>query len=47
MASHPPAAKGVWRRHSDWAVGIAGQLLVIALLFLVNWLKHDELRARP
>jgi hypothetical protein len=35
------------RRHPDWVVGIAGPLLVIAVLFLVNWLKHDELRARP
>ena len=40
-------AKGNWRRHPDWVVIIAGPLLVIAILFLVNWLKHDELRARP
>ena len=40
-------AWGVWRRHPDWVVTIAGPLLVIAVLFLVNWLKHDELRARP
>ena len=40
-------AKGVWHRHPDWVVGIAGPLLVLAALFLVNWLKHDELRARP
>ena len=37
----------VWRRHPDWVVVIAGPLLMIAALFLVNWLKHDELRARP
>jgi hypothetical protein len=35
------------RRHPDWVAVIAGPLLVIAALFLVNWLKHDELRARP
>jgi lysylphosphatidylglycerol synthetase-like protein (DUF2156 family) len=39
--------KGNWRRQPDWVVTIAGPLLVIAALFLVNWLKHDELRARP
>jgi lysylphosphatidylglycerol synthetase-like protein (DUF2156 family) len=39
-------AKGNWRRHPDWVVGIAGPLLVIAALFLANWLKHDELRAK-
>lgn len=40
-------AQGVWRRHPDWVAVIAGPLLVIAVLFLVNWLKHDELRAKP
>ena len=35
-----------WRRHPDWVGIIAGPLLVIAALFLVNWLKHDELRTR-
>ena len=44
-------AHGMWRRH-HWValpalLGIAGPLLVIAALFLVNWLKHDELHARP
>jgi uncharacterized membrane protein YdfJ with MMPL/SSD domain len=36
-----------WRRRPDWVMVIAGPLAVIAALFLVNWLKHDELRARP
>jgi hypothetical protein len=36
-----------WRRHPNWVVVIGGPLVVIAALFLVNWLKHDELRARP
>jgi hypothetical protein len=40
-------AWGTVRRHPDWTAGIAGPLLVIAALFLVNWLKHDQLRARP
>ncbi len=40
-------AQGNWRRHPIWVVQIAGPVLVIAVLFLVNWLKHDELRARP
>jgi lysylphosphatidylglycerol synthetase-like protein (DUF2156 family) len=39
-------AKGVWRRHPDWVVVIAGPMLVMAALFLVNWLKHAELRGR-
>ncbi len=39
-------AKGVWHRHPEWVVTIAGPLLVIAVLFLINWLKHDELRRR-
>jgi hypothetical protein len=39
-------AQGVWRRHPDWVVTIAGPLVLIAVLFLINWLKHDELRAR-
>ena len=37
-------AKGNWRRHPDWVVVIAGPLVLLAVLFLVNWLKHDELR---
>ncbi len=40
-------ATGNWRRHPDWVVAIAGPLLGIAVLFLVNWLKHEALRARP
>jgi lysylphosphatidylglycerol synthetase-like protein (DUF2156 family) len=40
-------ATGNWRRHPDWVVAIAGPLLGIAVLFLVNWLKHDALRDRP
>jgi uncharacterized membrane protein len=39
-------AKGVWHRHPDWVAVISGPLLVLAALFLVNWLKHDDLRAR-
>jgi hypothetical protein len=35
-----------WRCHPDWVVVIAGPLVLLAVLFLVNWLKHDELRAR-
>lgn len=38
-------AKGVWHHHPDWVVTFAGPLLVIAALFFINWLKHDELRA--
>jgi len=40
-------AKGVWRRHPDWVVAIAGPMLLIAVLFLANWLKHDDLRVKP
>ena len=32
-----------WRRHPDWVMVIAGPLLMIAALFLGNWLKHSEL----
>ena len=39
-------AKGVWHRHPDWVAVIGGPILVIAALFLVNWLKHDQVRAR-
>jgi hypothetical protein len=39
-------AKSAWRHHPDWVVSIAGPLLVIAVLFLVNWLKHAELRVK-
>ncbi len=40
-------AKGNLRHHPSWVAAIAAPLLLIALLFLANWLKHDELRARP
>ncbi len=30
-----------------WILTIAGPAFIIAGLFLVNWLRHDELRARP
>jgi len=36
-----------WRHHPIWVVQIAGPVLVIAMLFFFNWLKHEELRARP
>lgn len=32
-------------RHLDWAAGIAGPLLVIGALFLVNWLQRSKLHA--
>jgi lysylphosphatidylglycerol synthetase-like protein (DUF2156 family) len=35
------------QHHPGWIVGIAGPMVVIAALFLANWLKHDELRVRP
>jgi hypothetical protein len=39
-------ARNNWRRHPDWVLEVAGPLVVIAALFLVNWLKHDKLRVR-
>jgi len=36
-----------WARHPDWVATIAGPVFIIAALFLVNWLKHAEIRARP
>jgi hypothetical protein len=39
-------AIGHWRLHPDWVVAIAGPILVIAALFLGNWLKHAELHSR-
>ena len=36
-----------WAHHPDWVATIAGPVFVIAALFLVNWMKHDTLRARP
>ncbi len=38
-------ANGTWSRHPDWVLTIAGPLVIIAVLFLVNWLKHDQVRA--
>ncbi len=35
-----------WVQIAPAVAGIAGPLLVIAALFLINWLKHDELRAK-
>ena len=40
-------AAGNLRHHPDWVLVIAGPLVVLATLFLVNWAKHDQLRARP
>jgi hypothetical protein len=40
-------AKGNWRHHPTRLLVITAPLLVIAALFLVNWLKHDELRGGP
>jgi hypothetical protein len=37
----PPAMKLVW------ILTIAGPAFVIAALFLANWMKHSELRAKP
>jgi hypothetical protein len=31
----------------SWVLTIAGPALLIAALFLANWLRHDELRALP
>lgn len=39
-------AKGNWPHHADWLLVITAPLLLIAALFLANWLKHDELRGR-
>ena len=39
--------RALWHRHPDWVAVIAGPMLVLAALFLANWLKHDQLRARP
>jgi hypothetical protein len=37
----------VFRRNLDWIIFllIPGPLLLVALLFLVNWLRRDELRS--
>ncbi len=37
----PPAMRLIW------ILAIAGPAFVIAGLFLVNWLRHGELRAKP
>ena len=31
-------------KHPDWILVIAGPLFVIAILYLLNWLNHKELR---
>ena len=33
-------------RHPNWVVVISGPLFFVAALFLVNWVKHDELHGR-
>jgi len=33
------------RDHPDWILLISGPLFVIALLFLMNWVKRSELRS--
>ncbi len=40
------AAYGVFSlpRHPDWFLGIGGPLVLIALLFLLNWAKRSEIR---
>jgi hypothetical protein len=35
------------RGHPEWALIVSGPLLLTAGLFLANWLKRAELRARP
>jgi len=30
-------------RHPDWFMGIGGPLVLIALLFLLNWVKRSEM----
>jgi hypothetical protein len=37
-------AKSVLPKHPGWALTIAMPLLVIAVLFLVSWLRRSELR---
>ena len=32
-------------KHPDWILVISGPLFVIAILYLLNWLNHKELRA--
>ncbi len=39
-------ATDVWHRHPDWVITIAGPLVILAVLFLFNWLKHAELHDR-
>lgn len=39
--------RGTWHRHPDWVMFISGPLMLLAALFLVNWVKRDQLRARP
>lgn len=35
------------RNHPDWALVISGPLVVVAGLFLANWLKRTELHTGP
>ena len=37
-------AKGNWRHHPSWVATIAAPMLLIAALFLANWLNHNEVR---
>jgi hypothetical protein len=34
-------------RHPNWIVVISGPLFVVAALFLINWIKHDQLHNQP
>ena len=34
-------------RHPSWILVISGPLFLIAVLFLINWLKRAELHPRP
>lgn len=34
-------------RHPDWILMVSGPLFLIAVLFLVSWLKRAELHSRP
>ncbi|MBZ5593323.1 MAG: hypothetical protein LAP39_13865 [Acidobacteriia bacterium] len=34
-------------RHPDWILMISGPLFLIAVLFLIGWLKRAELHSRP
>jgi hypothetical protein len=34
-------------KHPNWIVVISGPLFAVAALFLVNWMKRDQLHSRP